>query len=316
MAQEPTITGRCGTITVTWLEEERVDKERIRISRRAQGGEYTPLGGMRIYDREEDDGVRYWFSDSGLDNGVRYEYLISVGDDGESGSSRGPLAISLTCTEKDREILARQKQMIEEYYQKKGVTPHQAQARVSGTSPYQLGSEVHEIDRSDSPHQGDDTLPVTVVVFTDFECIHCAAWAQTLHTIKRTFPSDVSIVFKNYPLSYHKRSEFAAKAALAAWEQGKFWEMHDLLFKNRGALGEKDILGYAENCGLDLLKFQQTLAGERIRKIIARDKLQGKALGVQNVPTSFINGRKLVGAPPVSLVEGMIKELLRGERDR
>ncbi len=314
MAKEPTITGRCGSVTMTWFEEKKVDKERIRVSRRSQGGDYTLLAGKRIYDREEDGGVRYWISDSGLDNGVQYEYLISVGDAGESGASPGPLSISLTCTEKDREIIAQREKMSKEYYQKGVSTTDARQAAVPAAPAYQLSSEVYDVALGEAPHQGDSTLPVTVVVFTDFECVHCSAWAQTLHTLRKTFPSEVSIVFKNYPLSYHKRAEFAAKASLAAGEQGKFWEMHDLLFKNSSALSEKDILGYAESLGLNLQAFQRSLTGERIQKIIALDKLQGKTLGVQNVPTSFINGRKLVGAPPASLAEGMIREMLQGKR--
>src|SRR4030042_4211612 len=112
-AKEPTITGRCGSVTMTWVEEKKVEKERIQIRRRSQGGEYTLLAGKMIYDREEEGGVRYWVSDSELDNGGQYRYLISVGDAGVSGESRGPVSISLTCTARDRKINAKRGKMKE-----------------------------------------------------------------------------------------------------------------------------------------------------------------------------------------------------------
>jgi protein-disulfide isomerase len=310
-AKEPTITGRCGSVTMTWFEEKKLDKKRIQLKRRSQGGEYTTLAGKMIYDREEAGGVRYWASDSGLENGMQYEYLVAVADAQGAGSSRGPVSINLTCTEKDREIVAQREKMVKEYYQKKGIAADTQPAASPAAPSYQLSSERYEVAPGDSPRQGERTLPVTVVVFSDFECIHCSAWAETLHAIRKSFPAEVSIVYKNLPLAYHARAEFAAKAALAAGEQGKFWEMHDILYKNRTALGEKEIFGYAGSLGLNLERFKQSLASERIQKVIAEDKRQGEELGVQNIPTSFINGKKLVGAPPASMVEEMIGEILQ-----
>jgi protein-disulfide isomerase len=305
------IAGSCGKVTMTWVEEKKVNKEKIEVRRRTQSGGYVPLQGEKIFEREEEGGVRYWASDSGLENGMQYEYLVAVADAQDAGSSRGPVSINLTCTEKDREIVAQREKMVKEYYQKKGIAADTQPAASPAAPSYQLSSERYEIAPGDSPRQGERTLPVTVVVFSDFECIHCSAWAETLHAIRKAFPAEVSIVYKNLPLAYHARAEFAAKAALAAGEQGKFWEMHDILFKNRTALGEKEIFGYAERLGLNLERFKQSLASERIQKVIAEDKLQGKRLGVQSIPTSFINGRKLVGAPPASMVEEMIRETLQ-----
>ena len=128
----------------------------------------------------------------------------------------------------------------------------------------------------------------------------------------KTFPKDIKVVFKNYTIPYHKQAELAAVAALSAGEQGKFWEMHDLLFKNQKRLGKEDILGYAKAINLDLRKLKNALEDQKIKKIIDQDKAQGKTLGVQNAPTTFINGKILLGSPPVSYIKGVIEDMLKG----
>jgi protein-disulfide isomerase len=202
--------------------------------------------------------------------------------------------------------------MIKEYYQQKG-TNRKGYTAVTPPS-YQLSKEVYNVEPGNSPQKGREDAPVTLVVFTDFECVHCSTWAQTLDTIQKSFPDDVKIVFKTFPISYHKNSEGAARAVLAAGEQGKFWEMHDLLFKNQNALSREDILGYAKSTGLDLSRFKKSLESNKLKKIIDQDKAQGTRLGVQNAPTTFINGRSLVGSPPVSYIRGIIEDILKSKR--
>jgi protein-disulfide isomerase len=106
----------------------------------------------------------------------------------------------------------------------------------------------------------------------------------------------------------------AATAALSAGEQGKFWQMHDLLFKNQKSLGKEDILGYAKAINLDLRKFKNTLEDQKIKTMIDQDKAQGKTLGIQNIPTTFINGRSLMGSPPPSYIKGIIEDILKSQR--
>ena len=306
------VAGRCGKVTLSWVEEEKIDKESLSIKRRAQNEKYSPVKELRVYDRPEAERTRYWAADSGLADGVKHEYLISFKNAQGKKVVRGPASINLTCNEKDREILAQREKMIREYYQKKGIS---AKDFAAGKLPtYQLSREVYKIDLGDSPRKGREDAPVTLVVFTDFECVHCATWAQTLHTIQESFPRDVKVVFKNFPIPYHTQSELAARAALAAGEQGKFWEMHDLLFKNKNALGKEDILGYAKVVGLNLSRFQKLLGGKELNKVIDQDKAQGKSLGVKNTPTTFINGRSLVGAPPVSYIKGVIEDILKSKK--
>ena len=307
--KEPVVSGRCGRVTLTWVEEQKIEQEKITVNRKAGEGDYLPLRVKKIYEREEEGGgIRYWLSDSELTDGETYEYLVSFTDTQGKEVAKKPVSINLTCNERDRAIVAQQEKMVKEFYQKRGMKPENDNA-VKPPS-YRLGEKVYQIDPGTSPSKGKNDAPVTMVVFTDFECLYCSTWSETLDTTLKTFPDDIKVVYKNYPLTYHTQAELAARAALAAGEQGKFWEMHDLLYKNPKALGRENILGYAKVLGLESATFQKSLDSEDIKKLIDQDQAQGKTLGVQNIPTTFINGRMLVGSPPPSYLKGVIEEIL------
>jgi len=107
------------------------------------------------------------------------------------------------------------------------------------------------------------------------------------------YPDSVKIVFKHYPLAFHKQALPAALASMAAGEQGKFWEYHDELFLNQNSLSNAKYLEIAENLGLDLKKFSLDMMRPSIRKIIEQDISEAKKAGVTGTPTIFVNGRKL-----------------------
>jgi protein-disulfide isomerase len=307
--KELVVSGRCGRVTITWVEEEKIEQEKITIRRKTGKGNYGPVVSKRIYEREEEGGgIRYWLSDSELTNGENYEYLISFADPQGNEVVKKPVSINLTCNERDREIVAQQEKMIKEFYQKRGMKPESN--AVAKPPSYKLSEKVFQINPGTSPIKGKKDAPITMVVFTDFECLYCSTWAETLETTLNAFPDQVKIIYKNFPLSYHKQAELAAAAALAAGKQGKFWEMHDLLYKNRNALTREDILGYAQKLGLERATFQNSLDSEDIKNLVNQDKVQGKTLEVQNIPTTFINGRMLVGSPPPSYLKGVIEEIL------
>ena len=102
----------------------------------------------------------------------------------------------------------------------------------------------------------------------------------------------MAIVFKHFPLNFHKDAMPAAKASMAAMRQGRFWPYHDLLFENQKALSEKDLLFYAEMLGLDMDKFKADMADPEIEKKIKADMAEGQPAGVRGTPTVFINGRR------------------------
>src|SRR5690606_35267644 len=107
----------------------------------------------------------------------------------------------------------------------------------------------------------------------------------------------VKVVFRNYPLSGHPRAMPAARAAIAAGQQGKFWEMADLLFQHQRALEDEDLERYAQQIGLDLERFHADLHAPETQAAIERDREEGRRLDVQGTPTFFVNGRRFREPP-------------------
>ena len=160
---------------------------------------------------------------------------------------------------------------------------------------------------------GDEPL-VTILEFSEFQCPFCARVLPTMDKIKKEYGDKVRIVFKHNPLPFHKDAPLASKAALAAGEQGKFWEMHDLLFKNQKALKEDQLKGYATEIGLDAAKFAADLQNPKLDKIIAEDQKVAAQFGARGTPNFFINGRQLTGARPFdSFKEVIDAELKKAE---
>ena len=108
-----------------------------------------------------------------------------------------------------------------------------------------------------------------------------------------TYPDTVKVVFKHYPLSFHKKALPAALASLAAAEQGKFWEYHDELFLHQNSLSSDKYLEIAQNLGLDLKMFSLDMMRPSVRKKIDQDISDAKKAGVTGTPTLFVNGRKV-----------------------
>jgi protein-disulfide isomerase len=143
-----------------------------------------------------------------------------------------------------------------------------------------------------SPTEGPDSAPITVIEFADFECPFCAMEAPVLEKMYQAHKNEVRFVYKFYPLPAHPHGEPAARAAIAAMSQGKFWELHDRLFANRDHLEPSDIDSYAKELGLDMRKFHEDMQSKATTDRIDRDKKLGNDVGVQGTPTIFINGRE------------------------
>ena len=122
-------------------------------------------------------------------------------------------------------------------------------------------------------------------------------------------PNQVKLVFKNFPLRNHKFAMPAAIAALAAEKQGKFWEFHDLLFKDYNRLNEQKIKEIAQQLNLDMEKFEKDRKDPRIRAMINRELSEGNRAGVRGTPTVFINGRLLRNRNPAGFQELIEKAL-------
>jgi len=114
-----------------------------------------------------------------------------------------------------------------------------------------------------------------------------------LEQVLEKYPEEVKIVYKNFPLNSHKFAKKAATAALAAESQGKFWEFHDLLFKNYNRLNDRKIRKIAIKLGLDMVKFDKKMKDPVIQERISRDLRDGNRADVRGTPTVFINGKNL-----------------------
>jgi len=171
-------------------------------------------------------------------------------------------------------------------------------------------AEVAQLRLEGAPSRGPESAPVTVVEFTDFECPYCLRAQPSIERLREEYPDSVRVVFKHFPLSFHKRAINAHRAALAAGEQGKFWEMHDLIFENPRALDADAMKRHARSLGLDEARFEQSFASKRLAERIDRDVAEGRAAGVRGTPAFFINGRLLSGAQPFDRFKAMVEEEL------
>jgi len=158
--------------------------------------------------------------------------------------------------------------------------------------------------------QGSQDAPVVIIEFSDFECPFCRRVLPAIQELLRTYPDQIKFVFKHSPLPIHENAPLAHEAALAAGQQGKFWEMHDLLFANQGALRPSDLAEYAKQLGLDVEVFVQALQNRTFKAEVDRDLLEARGLGVSGTPTFFVNGRKLVGEQSVATFKSLIDEEL------
>ncbi len=151
---------------------------------------------------------------------------------------------------------------------------------------------------ADSPSFGPKFAKVTIVEWSDFQCPFCSRVSPTLAKIKENYAKDVKVVFRHQPLPFHGDAQLAAEASMAAHEQGKFWEFHDKMFANQGALKRPDLERYAKEIGLNDAKFKAALDSGKFTQRVKQDAQAGSAVGANGTPTFFINGQELVGAQP------------------
>ncbi|HYZ90130.1 MAG TPA: thioredoxin domain-containing protein, partial [Myxococcales bacterium] len=169
-----------------------------------------------------------------------------------------------------------------------------------------------KIEVGAAPVIGPRTAPVTIVEWSDFQCPFCGRVEPTLQQLREEYKGKIRLAWKNQPLSFHPNAMPAAEAAMAAHEQGKFWEFHDELFKRQNELGPALYDDVAKKLGLDLKKFRASVESHRHAGQIQADMAAGTALGAGGTPTFFINGKKLVGAQPIDQFKQIIDAELAG----
>jgi protein-disulfide isomerase len=177
-----------------------------------------------------------------------------------------------------------------------------------GTSP----SAAVSSEADDDPVWGPEDASVVMVEFSDFQCPYCHRFAtETLPQIRQTYGDKVRFIYRDFPLSsIHPQAEKAAEAGQCAQEQGKFWELHDLMFENQDALMVDDLKGYAQEAGLDAATFNDCLDSGKTAQEIQRDYQDGQVAGVTGTPGFLVNGVLVVGAQPFSVFQQVIDQLL------
>lgn len=170
---------------------------------------------------------------------------------------------------------------------------------------------------ADPPHAiGPASAPVTLEEFGDFQCPPCGLLHPVLKDMEKEFGSQIRVIFREFPLAQtHQHAIAAARAAEAAGLQGKFWEMHDMLFTNqrnwKDAFDARPTFEeYAVKVGVDLQKFRRDVASKEVEQRIALDGRRGNALGVSGTPTVFMNGREV---PFESLPPERLRPLIQAE---
>ena len=124
------------------------------------------------------------------------------------------------------------------------------------------------------------------------------------------YPGKIRLILKNYPYRYRDYSHLAAESLLAAGDQGKYWEMHDIMIKNSPKLDRESLISYAEELKLDIKQFTSDLDSMKHRKLIQQDEDLAVAMDLYNTPTFFINGRKVIGNRPYEYFKKIIEEEL------
>jgi protein-disulfide isomerase len=164
--------------------------------------------------------------------------------------------------------------------------------------------------RPDGPTRGQRSAPVTVAVFSDFQCPYSAQLAPVVERLQKEYPGEIRVAWRHLPLPFHPGALPAARAAEAARLQGKFWEMHDKLFADQSALSDATFARYAKELGLDLARFQRDAAAEGTAARLAEDQRLAESVGAVATPTIFVNCRKMVGAGPIENLRTLVGEEL------
>ena len=146
--------------------------------------------------------------------------------------------------------------------------------------------------------RGRADAPVTLVEFGDFQCPPCATLADPVNKLEQEYPSRLRLVFRHLPLPNHKHAREAALASEAASLQGRFWEMHDLLYREQAVWSKAPDVrvlfsAYAGMLGLNIDRFKKDMESEQAKARVKSDEQQAITLGVRTTPTIFVNNREV-----------------------
>ena len=175
-------------------------------------------------------------------------------------------------------------------------------------------NKIYPVSTMNAPFKGLKDAPVTIILYTDYQCPFCKTVEATLKSLLAEYPDKIRWYVMNNPLAFHKNAMAAALATRAAERQGKFWEMRDLIFENPAALDDANLVKIAEKLGLNLEKFNADRQDEWLKAEILKEQKQAVENGATGTPALFINGKKFGGAKPLAELKKAVEEALNAPK--
>jgi protein-disulfide isomerase len=159
--------------------------------------------------------------------------------------------------------------------------------------------------------QGEDTAPVTLLEYGDYECPYCGQAYPIIKQVQKYFGPKLRFVFRNFPVSQiHPHAQHAAEAAECAATQNRFWEMHDYLYEHQQALDDKHLEKYASELGLDLTRFKNDMSEHVHAARVREDFLTGVRSGVNGTPTFYIDNTRYNGSWDLETLLGTLRSAI------
>jgi len=155
-----------------------------------------------------------------------------------------------------------------------------------------------EVTADDDPFKGTADAPVTIIEFADFQCGFCGRARDTTSELLKMYPTQIKLVFRDYPIPKHPRAARMSEAANCGMDQDKYWEFFDILFDNPRKTTDDDMKAHAVSLGLDAEAFNACMDSNKYADEVQKDFEDGAAAGVSGTPAFFINGRMIAGAQP------------------
>lgn len=185
----------------------------------------------------------------------------------------------------------------------------------NGSSTDSLPSDPAQV-LADDWTKGTAAAPLTIIEYADFQCPACRVYSTWVDAISDDYAGKVRIVYRYFPLPSHKHARVSAQAAEAAGRQGKFWEMHTLLYDNQDAWSDLSdpkptFEGYATKLGLDLVKFGSDLTSSEVEDRVSRDYDLGVRMRVNATPTLFLNGIKADSPRDYESLKKLVETMVR-----
>jgi len=184
-----------------------------------------------------------------------------------------------------------------------------------GASGGSLTANLSTISASDWQQGGGSTAKATLIEYADFQCPACASYYSVVKQLTQDFGDSLRVVYRYFPLQQHQYGRLAAYAAEAAGKQGKFWEMHDMLFGNQSdwadsSDAESIFIGYATTLGLNVDQFKTDLHSDSVAARVQSDYEGGFTAGVDSTPTFYLNGKKLANPATYNEFKSLISDAI------